>query len=352
MTVQPDNGGMLSEYKKTALLVGTYIALIFLLRYIAVVVINLAVSALAETLSAELLFVMQASISAMFLQIIPSVLGALMFGYIGKNGRGLKCIYTVPKSNSRAVSNFTAVYGFAHLFNIITVIVMFLLTGSADLIQRANNVAKQSSVGPLSVLSMVILLVVIAPIFEEFIFRGVILNALRPYGNGLAIFVSGIMFGIYHGNFQQCFYAAAGGIALGYIADVTKSTVPTTIIHAMMNGVSAIMLVLVSTDSVQRYIINGSEEEIPDADMIWVAMYGIFMVCMLILIVVGLITAILKIKQIKRYKVPKVWGEVGNGKKLAMLIFTVPAVISLIMIADIYSGFSEGLIANFFGGSS
>ena len=352
MTVRNDAvPEMLPQYKKTALLIGTYVMVMFVLRYIAVVVINLTDAALTDKVSYETGYIIKLSLSGLFLQILPSVIGAFMFGYLGKNGRGLKCLYTIPRSSTRAIGNFSAVYGFAQMFNLLTIIITYIFTSNADLSRKLNTVTKSAGAGMKGAWFMFFMLVVIAPVFEEFIFRGVILNALKPYGNGLSIFVSGILFGIYHGNFQQCFYTAAAGIALSYIANVTGSIFPTTVIHAIMNSLGGIMLLFMNTDAVQTYVLNGNEEAIPDSEMIWVALYGIFMVSLLIFILVGFIAAIMKIRRIKRFRTPKVWGEVTNGKKVSMLVLTVPAVISALMIIDIYGGFSETWFANMLRGT-
>ena len=93
-----------------------------------------------------------------------------------------------------------------------------------------------------------------------------------------------------------------------------------------------------------NYFLNGNENAIPDSEMFWVAMYGIFMVSVLIFILVGFIAAIMKIKQIKRFRAPKVWGEVSNGKKVSILLLSVPAVITVLMVIDVYGGFSASLI--------
>ena len=115
-----------------------------------------------------------------------------------------------------------------------------------------------------------------------------------------------------------------------------------------MNSIGGVMILLMNTSGVQEYIISGNENEIPDSEMIWVALYGIFMVSVLIFIFVGFIAAIMKIRQIKRFRAPKVWGEVGNGKKVGMLLLTVPAIISVIMIIDVYGGFTSSLIRGIF----
>lgn len=41
---------------------------------------------------------------------------------------------------------------------------------------------------------------VIPPLVEELGFRGVMLSALRRYGDGFAVLVTAVAFGIFHGN--------------------------------------------------------------------------------------------------------------------------------------------------------
>ena len=70
---------------------------------------------------------------------------------------------------------------------------------------------------------------------------------------------------------------------------------------------------------------------------------------MIALIIVGVISAVLKIRQIRRYKVQKVCPEIPNGKKAALLILNVPSVIALILIADTFFGFSVPLLRSLSG---
>lgn len=57
-----------------------------------------------------------------------------------------------------------------------------------------------------------------APIFEEILFRGLVLRSLEPYGKRMAILISALLFGFYHGNPVQAPYAAIVGMVLGYVA--------------------------------------------------------------------------------------------------------------------------------------
>ena len=58
----------------------------------------------------------------------------------------------------------------------------------------------------------------LAPVIEEMVFRGAILHALKPYGHVFAIVTSAVMFGFFHGDLGQGFFAFIMGLVLGYLA--------------------------------------------------------------------------------------------------------------------------------------
>ena len=60
--------------------------------------------------------------------------------------------------------------------------------------------------------------VIIAPIVEEFIYRGAILTALSPYGRGAAVLFSALAFGLMHGNIPQAASAFGTGLVYAIIA--------------------------------------------------------------------------------------------------------------------------------------
>lgn len=76
---------------------------------------------------------------------------------------------------------------------------------------------------------------IIAPIAEELIFRSILLKPLRAFGDLTAAIVTGLLFGLYHGNFDQFAYASIVGIFFSIIAIRYNSIVPTIIIHAANN---------------------------------------------------------------------------------------------------------------------
>ena len=59
--------------------------------------------------------------------------------------------------------------------------------------------------------------VVLAPVMEELIFRKVLIDRTIVYGDKAAVVLSGLLFGVFHGNFHQFFYAFGLGCVLAYV---------------------------------------------------------------------------------------------------------------------------------------
>lgn len=318
------------DYKKTCYKLGLYLICILALRIGAEGLSALVSPLLMNITDVDLLYAASLLYSALFMQILPSVLAVLMLKYSFKNIAGG---FHPPKNSKKAFANFPAIYGAGMTINLITAGVMFLITGGGDI----NDTVNSLGIAPPTITSSLILfvlLVVVAPLFEEFIFRGAVMNLLKPYGGGVAIFVSAFCFGIYHGNFQQFFYAFALGILLGYVSYATNSMFCNTMLHAMFNSVSGILMILVSTDAVRTVSLDPLAE-LTDSQHLIITLYAIFMIAILITALIGFIAMIVKLKNIKKYRIPKVWGEVSNGKKMAILIFTLPVILSIILMIDI-----------------
>ncbi len=60
-------------------------------------------------------------------------------------------------------------------------------------------------------------MVILGPIVEELIFRGLLLRSLAQYGRNFAIITTSILFGMYHAGLIENGYAFVVGIALGYV---------------------------------------------------------------------------------------------------------------------------------------
>lgn len=98
---------------------------------------------------------------------------------------------------------------------------------------------------------MFIMAVVMAPIFEEIVFRGIIQKGLinKGWEPIKAIWVSAIVFGVVHGNPWQFVGAVLLGYVLGLVYHRTKSLLMPILLHAFNNGVSTILLFCGNTES-------------------------------------------------------------------------------------------------------
>lgn len=96
--------------------------------------------------------------------------------------------------------------------------------------------------GKQSLWGSVLVLVIVAPLTEEFLFRGLILDGfLRKYSVAKSIYVSSLLFAIYHLNPWQFIGALAGGSILAWWKVNTGSIVPCIFGHALKNAIPMIV---------------------------------------------------------------------------------------------------------------
>ena len=89
-----------------------------------------------------------------------------------------------------------------------------------------------------------IYMVICAPILEEYIFRKLIVDRTVKYGQGVAIALSGLMFGLFHGNLNQFAYAMLLGMFLAFLYVKTGNLKITIGLHMCINFMGAVVSVL------------------------------------------------------------------------------------------------------------
>lgn len=108
------------------------------------------------------------------------------------------------------------------------------------------NVRNFSFTNPL----FLFIVVIITPIFEELIFRGVSLRLLGKYGNRFAIITVSILFGLAHGNIIDSFPAMIFSSLLCLITLRYKSIYPSIVIHMLNNALFVLINILIGTNYV------------------------------------------------------------------------------------------------------
>lgn len=87
-----------------------------------------------------------------------------------------------------------------------------------------------------------------APFLEEFFFRKLLIDRLRPMGELAAVMTSASLFALFHGNFSQLFYAFGAGVLLSYLYLRSGSFFLTFLFHAVFNTVSGVLPMIFMED--------------------------------------------------------------------------------------------------------
>lgn len=82
---------------------------------------------------------------------------------------------------------------------------------------------------------------ILAPIFEELIFRKLLIDRVIKYGEFCAIMMSGIMFGLFHGNFAQFFFATGLGMLFAFVYARTGKIWYTILLHMVVNMTTSVI---------------------------------------------------------------------------------------------------------------
>ena len=186
-------------------------------------------------------------------------------------------------------------------------ILLELLLSAIDLSAQASI---ESATSQPDTFSMFLYVGVFAPVFEELIFRGFIMQSLKPFGKKFAILGAAILFGLFHGNLFQSPYALLVGLVLGYAA-MEYSIFWAMLLHMINN--------LVLGDMFQRL-----DALIPGG--IVVTLLG------LIIIGTGVGSIVYICVQKQKLRGYEYWNRI-NGKCVKALLFNAGSIVLMILMA-------------------
>lgn len=255
----------------------------------------------------------QALASILILYVLAIAVTSRLLGYHFDGS-----LYRKPKRLGKAVSWFIPMYGAGQVANITVMAISFLIVRDRSAIRDtlAPIVSNGLGLGGWYLAFLFIQMTVLAPLFEEYWFRGVIQTSLMPYGNGFAILVSSLCFGMAHGNIHQFCYTVIIGICLGYIRYATGSLVPTVIMHAILNSIAAIAIVAVSSDTFISAVSHVQQGiELTGGEQTFMTVLMLYLAVVLIIAVVGVAAAIGKLKNNRLYRPVNNYPELTKKQK-------------------------------------
>lgn len=159
-------------------------------------------------------------------------------------------IRTIPKEkitkHSMPVGKFLLAfiicYGIMYASNLVGTLVTYLLAALKG--EPIDNYMMELA-GSASLWTRILIMVIWAPIMEELIFRKLLVDRAVRYGEGIAVVLSGLMFGLFHGNLSQFAYAATIGMFLAFIYVKTGKIHYTIIMHMVINFLGSVVSIFV-----------------------------------------------------------------------------------------------------------
>ena len=93
-----------------------------------------------------------------------------------------------------------------------------------------------------SIIMVFFVLCVLAPVFEELVFRGIFYRKLRQYGDGLCFVASAVLFAFLHGNTFQTVGVLLGAFVLSYTRLKTGNVLYCIAIHMTWNAIATLSI--------------------------------------------------------------------------------------------------------------
>ena len=167
-----------------------------------------------------------------------------------------------------------------------------------------------------------LLVAIVAPVMEELIYRKLVIDRLRRYGDICAVFGSALLFGAIHGNFSQFYYALLVGIVLGWIYTYSGKVRYSMILHILFNTLG-----VVSSELVR--LAGGMDAAMSSDRPLWLTMFLLADEGLYLLSFVGTILAgVLLIRKLRPQK-PTVYL---TGKQKLFLLFLNPTLWALVIL--------------------
>lgn len=186
------------------------------------------------------------------------------------------------------------------------------------------------------------IMVLCAPVFEELIFRKLLIDRTVKYGEKTAILFSGIFFGLFHGNLNQFAYAFVLGIFFGFIYVKTGKILYTICMHMIVNFLGSVVSILLinSIDYVEltaaaasgdtAALMNVVSENLPG-----LMFFGLYGLAVLGFVIAGIVCLAVNFKKMKLRPadVPVPGGKLFSAAFLnvGVILFTLFQIIQIVL---------------------
>ena len=132
-----------------------------------------------------------------------------------------------------------------------------------------------------------LLAVIVAPIMEEMLFRGIIQESLTlKYGPLAGVLIAATVFGVVHIIPAQAINAFFIGLILGYVYLQTRSLIPVIMIHAINNAIAYVAIMLGGEQMISTHGMIGND-----------TVYRIVYIASIVITAIGIIGIVVSIRR-------------------------------------------------------
>lgn len=238
--------------------------------------------------------------------VVVSILAHIFVSIIELSGAGIPIVMNLLISQLIILLPALVVYIFANkngeiivpfkkikLVNVLLMVIFTWLIGPLTIVANLFSqfftknevVGISSEVTGMPIWLMVLVIGIVGPANEEFVFRGIIYRGLsiRSHRYIASAILSGLFFGLMHMNFNQFCYAFVLGIIFAFINEVLDSTWPSFICHAVINTQNVLLVYVTNwilseyagTNLSEAYTTQGQTTQMKG---IMVVMFGVMLI--------------------------------------------------------------------------
>ncbi|MCX4340277.1 MAG: type II CAAX endopeptidase family protein [Lachnospiraceae bacterium] len=294
------------------------------IRMLISTVIVLAIQTGASALALALFPQWQDNLAILLVvTMVPLYLIAFPISFALLRDKNAPAIEKHPMKPGQLVIAFMMLYGLMILGNLIGL----ALTAGIGIIKGSpvqNALLNVITGGSLWITA--IFTVLCAPVFEEYLFRKLICDRAVKYGEGVAVVLSGLLFGLFHMNFNQFFYAFFLGCFLAFLYVKTGNLKYTILLHMILNFLGSVVGAIIMT--------------LDQSDPLMMIIMTVYSLCIYAVAIAGIVLLI-----VKRRKMTLKQGEIviEKGQRFKTVILNVGMilyclVLFAIMIAQAFVG--------------
>lgn len=258
-----------------------------------------------------------AALSLQYLVAVP-IAFAISKAFRKKETFTLKSAFSKPQVKKSTIARWIFISLFltyaANFFTVFLTAAINAITGI-----EIGQIDLSSNGTPLSIISTITGFIILAPLFEELLFRGIVYRHIARFGGWLPVIFSGVIFGLFHMNFPQILFASVLGTCAAFLFAKTKSIIPAIILHISLNTIGGIGTIAASLIDLDKASDPAYVMENPAG---FIAMGGIGFVIIGV-IITGLILFIIEIvKHRDSFKLENYCPEIPLGKRFTALLLS------------------------------